>query len=438
MDKKALMQIIGQMNKDELLDLIRALIKSNPDTEETLLLFCQKKLKPDNRNLVNEKLLLKHWQNALGIISDANCYGGCSDMDEQDAFYELDELSKLVQQNDFSWSCRKPIVNEMLEQVALDNSSFTDVLVDTAEVLCKNAEEQKYLAGFLAEKGNSYYKKYAAIIFEKLGDFDQSLLIRKANLEYASDYIEVASYYDKHGDHQTALQVVLDGLNNCPGRLDDIYTYLYHRYEKDRNEKALWDLFDLAVREQRSIDSIAELMYTHCKKRADYPNQKRMLHLLVETCSRDSVMKWYEQCRQDLSEDDWQKDESRFLDFVKRKDIKAYLDICLAKGDKKKVLEYVINAPVGLVSVSADVGHRYSKMLVRDYPQEILQHYWQEVHTLIRLGKNQSYQSAASVLKEIKAIMKKNLLADQWDMQFAELKVEYGRRRNFLREIEKL
>jgi len=126
------------------------------------------------------------------------------------------------------------------------------------------------------------------------------------------------------------------------------------------------------------------------------------------------------------------------LEVVKKKNITAYLDICLEKGKKKDVLDYIIKSTGVYTWGAIDAGHRYSKVLVQDYPNEIVQFYWHEVHALIKLSKDKYYEKAASTLSEIKTIMMKNKQAEDWEEQFSELKDVHRRRKNFLKAIVRL
>lgn len=81
----------------------------------------------------------------------------------------------------------------MLEQFSCDNSGFTDLLVDVAEVLCRSDKEMEYLA----------------------------------------------DYYKEHQQDVAALEIVLKGLEECEGRLDGIYQYLFIHNEKNGEKKSI-------------------------------------------------------------------------------------------------------------------------------------------------------------------------------------------------------
>lgn len=163
-----------------------------------------------------------------------------------------------------------------------------------------------------------------------------------------------------------------------------------------------------------------------------------MLRLLMATCDDESARKWYEQCRQEFSQEEWRKDEGDLLQSVKKKSLTVYLDICLDQGNRKAALDCIVREKEEHVWSTVDTGHRYSRLLVKDFPEEILELYWREVHSLIRRSSDAQYRSAAATLKEIKTILVKRGLADDWQRLFGELKDANRRRKNFQREIEGL
>lgn len=273
MNKTTFKQLVGNMNQKELMEIICQMAQADSIAEQILLDYCQKNATRDNKNLILEKQLKKHWMNAYRIIEEANTYGGCSDSDEEEVYDEIEIIQKIIAENEISWNIRKDILDSMLEQIAYDNSSFTDVLVDIAKEFCHTNDELEYLADFLADKGSHYYKAYAASLYNKIGVDDKFLETKKANLEYGSDYLELADYYKNHGKKELALQTVWDGLDKCNGRLDEIYRYLFKWYHSKGDEATLWKLYKKALTKRWDIECITELMCRYCKEKQDYQHQ---------------------------------------------------------------------------------------------------------------------------------------------------------------------
>ncbi len=436
MDKKTVNKLIGKMDNKTLIKLIGEMAKHNSAAEQALLDFCEKNVTKDNKSLVLHKQIEKHWKNAYWIINSANDYGGCSDSDYEEASDDIDIILRIINENDIAWKIRNEVLDGMLEQIAYDNSGFTDFLVDVALELCQDENETEYLADFLAEKGNSYYKGVATSIYSQLGKNEKYLKNRKSNLEYGSDYIDLANYYKKNGKGMEAMRIAWEGFDKCTGRLDDIYRYLFNMYNEEGNESAIFNLYKKALKKKWNLDCITELMYDYYKGKNDYDNQKKMLRLMIQRCDNRYVLYWYEMCKEELESVDWKENEEEILLAVKDKNLSAYLDICVENGKMEEVLEGIQNEKIYNYWNSIDDGHKYSKILAEYYPDEVVGMYWREANWYINKGKEKNYRHAVSVLREIRAIMKKNNKTEEWKIKFLRLKMDHGRKRLLMKAMD--
>ena len=73
------------------------------------------------------------------------------------------------------------------------------VQIEHRPAFCQNEEETRYLADVLTKGNSSYYKNYAARLYQSIGDEDQFLETKLNNLQYASDYLEVARFISASG-----------------------------------------------------------------------------------------------------------------------------------------------------------------------------------------------------------------------------------------------
>jgi uncharacterized Zn finger protein len=438
MDKKNLNLLIGKMEKSDLLEVIDKMTMVS-DAEDILLNYCKNNQTLNNKGIIYEKQLINHWHNAYGIIDDANNYGGCSYEDEELACDEIYEMESILQKHDISWKIRKEILDEMLEQIIHDNSSFNDLLLDIIyDNICQNDNEYLYLADLLSKHNGKYYKKMAASIYIQRGNDKKFLEIQKENLEYASDYIRLAKYYQENKEIDKALKIAWDGLSKCDSRLDEIYKFLFDYYTKKDDEAMLWELYNKGKNKRFSLDYITELMYDYFKNQNDISNQKKMLLNLINISSRNDIGKWYKKCKNELNAREWEKEKEQILAKVKNKNIELYLDICLENENTKEVLEYLLKTRNRRSFNNIDSGHRYSKKLSKFYPNEILELYWKEVRAFVNMGKRKNYSHAVNVLKEIKTIMSNNDQNDDWKMMFHELKEEHSRKRLFMEALNGL
>ena len=438
MDKDTINRLIGKFDKKQLQELIFYMVSVDKSVEEALLDYCQKKdsdVKTDNHAFIIENKVRQYWKNAAQIIQEFDMYGGGPESDEDDACYELEAMSKLLEDNEVSWIVRKEILDQMLHFVASDNSGFTDYLMDIAVKMCTNKQENLYLADFLIENASSYYRKIASNIYLQNGEEQKFIESKKANLEYGSDYLELAAYYRKHNDEQTAIKIVLDGLNKADGRLDEIYKYLFEYYEKSEDELALEKLLAKAEKRNRDQDTIIKLMYQYYHKKGDYKKKKEALLKLISCCESRQLYELYQKSRKELTVEDFGKKEPEILKMIKKRNLQVYFDILIDKKETKEVMEYITQHQQ-YREWGLDQGHYFSKRLSDEYPREIVEMYWKEVAFYVGLGKEKNYSHAVSILKEIRIIMKKNRWTEEWISRYNTFLEEHRRKKLLLRELE--
>ncbi len=377
MDEKTINSLIEKLDKKQLQELITYIVSVNESAKELLLHYCQKKesgVKTDNYAMIIESKIQQNWKIAARIIEEFDMYGGGSESDEKDACAALEEMIKLLEDNEISWIVRKEILDEMLEFVASDNSGFTD-------------------------------------------------------------YLELAAYYRKNNDKAMALKIVLEGLDKAKGRLDEIYKYLFQYYEENKNEAALEKLYAKSEKRNRNQDTITELMYQYYQKKGNYGKQKEMLLKLLSCCDNRELCKFYQKCRQDLSNEDFRKEEPAILNIIKNRNLSAYFDILMDKGETKEIIEYLTQHQ-SYRFWNLDQGHYFSKRLSDEYPQEVVDMYWKEVAFYVGLGREKNYAYAVEVLKEIQTIMKRNKWTNEWNNRYKIFLEEHKRKKLLLKVLE--
>ena len=107
-------------DKKLLEDMIFYILGRSQSAKEVFLEYCRKKekdTKTANYNIIIENQIKQHWANAKKIIKEFNMYGGGSETDEDDAYYELRKMEELFKENNMLWTLRKSILDEMLDFV---------------------------------------------------------------------------------------------------------------------------------------------------------------------------------------------------------------------------------------------------------------------------------------------------------------------------------
>ena len=192
-------RLLANQSQDELFKIIAKLSSRNDKADSWLLEYSKNIKMEDNDEFIAIKQLNHYWKIARGIIKEANEYGGSPKEDK--GYKTLSKIEDLLSEHEFQWEVRQPIVDEMLEEVYEDNSGFEDTLVEMCELLCQTKEEKLYLAEKLKKSSSSYYRKYAASMFEEYGmesEFEETL---SQNLQYGSDYIKLANFYNSNFPH---------------------------------------------------------------------------------------------------------------------------------------------------------------------------------------------------------------------------------------------
>lgn len=105
MDKKAIIQLIQDYDKDRLKELIIRITADNSAAQKVLLDYCRQHGRkdtaggPDAARLLLELQLKQHWQKARRIIARFDEYGGGPDAEEATAYDELRSLQNLQKES---------------------------------------------------------------------------------------------------------------------------------------------------------------------------------------------------------------------------------------------------------------------------------------------------------------------------------------------------
>lgn len=181
-----------------------------------------------------------------------------------------------------------------------------------------------------------------------------------------------------------------------------------------------------------NIIAIAKQLYNYSKETGDYDSEKKMLLLILDTCDKSEIKEWFETCKKELRNEDWEKEYDNILQKIRKKDEKFYLDICMKTGKEAIVLETLQNVRHGYDPWDLDYDGYFSKRLFKKYPNEVLALYWRDVNLLLSVANNKNYDEAVKLLRRIKPLMKKSRNAEEWNKQFDELKERHRRKRNFM------
>lgn len=416
MDEKTIMESIGKLEKEELLKIIGLMAEVSGSAKRALVNYCRVNVKAKDGQSLDEQLL-QHWKKAQPTVEMFNTCGGGSKSDEDDILEELGIMKDLLGKGEISWKVRKEILDELLEEVASDNSGLTDVLVELAVKMCVTGEEKIYLADFLADYGNSFYKNFASELYTENSKEDRKAEPAVSGPVSSSDYMELVNKYKKQRNQELALKTAMEGLEKAEGRLFEIYGYLFTHFAMQKDERALNDLYRKASRREQDKDFITELMYGYFKEQGNYGKKKKMLYDLLACADSKKLVKWYHVCQKEFYPEDFAAEEGNVLKSIQDRNPAAYYDICIEKGNMSEVIKY-LSGRRQFTKGNADAGHRISKQLAPIHPREIVDVYWKEAYFYAEIGGQEECRYAVSVLREINEIMEKNSWTEEWNERY--------------------
>ena len=415
MDLTTAKKLLKNTQKNELIKIIARLSTYDEAANEWLLDYCKEHCEEDNK-LVVQKQMQHYWRVAEKIIDEANDYGGCSEEDEDEAYDALRKIDKLNEENETPWEFRKAIVDGMMGQFFLGNSGFEDTLYDSCSELCKTQEEQLYLADVLSKSRSTYYRRIAATIHLNCGNEEAFLEIRSQNLEYGSDYIALADYYRSHGQQDKAVALVEQALSKADGRMDDVYRWLFDEYCKNGQEDKIQSLYRKALSRKWDADVMVELMLDFYSD--DYDRKREYLLKMPELCDSRDTKKWFDRCRSELSEEDFNIHKRHLYVILQKRNMHDYLQQKIDDGELQEVWDYLKSYQPRLNGFGVDEGHNLTKQLADAYPQEICEQYWKECEILCSQSNKKNYSKAVHILVEIKKICKKHKMTEAWKSRY--------------------
>ena len=105
-------RLLAYQSQDELFKIIAKLSSRNDKADSWLLEYCQKIKGGENEKFIAIKRLNHYWKVAREIIKEANKYGGTHN--ENKGYKTLRKIEELVEEYEFSWEERQPIVDEIM------------------------------------------------------------------------------------------------------------------------------------------------------------------------------------------------------------------------------------------------------------------------------------------------------------------------------------
>jgi uncharacterized Zn finger protein len=443
---------LQSLDNTELCDLVENLLDRKPEIYQLILEWFKEKQKTslktdanDDLASLDDNLLFEYWEDARCIISEFNEYGGGPEDAEYEAYGYLDDISKLIEEGNITADAKFDFLEEAFKEYNHQNSGFEDGLMDIFFEICQTKEEWEYLVKKLDEHPSNWRKKLIMRIQRKyLHDDEAYLKERMKNLQYGMDYWDLVEYYDEKEDLPKALETAEEGILNGEGKLTELFEFLSEHFTKKGDTANLERIVHTALSRQSEEKNMLDRLFEHYKLTGDYGRAKETL-LESFGFTRHYNSRYYEDYKRIkgfLKDQDWKSIEPEIFNKIKEKDLNDYLRICLDKNMKETVIETILNkdSPRGRLGLLNDDGFDvFADKLEYDFPEKVIEYYWQKAYRKIPGGNRKTYQAAAKNLTKAKNIYI-DILKDEagWINRFSYLKSEFKNRPAFLDEVKLL
>lgn len=431
----ALQQTLSAMSHQDLLDLVLKLSSDSPDFSRALLANIRYAPKPGKTEQVRQ--LKQQISNFFAAFPTRYAYLD-PEYDEDESYPELDpmiEAAKMLPSNErieVLWHlvlCGKqmfehenlPVGTQQIEaainfyaeavrQSALSHQEkqpyfdalvnaltwrmsgygeVSDALEKAISTLCAGTQDYQYLLTRLETSDYSRANELSAGYYLKLGDQENYLRIRQANLKTEAHYLELANYWLQKQNKQKYIATLELGASFL--------------LQQRREPRYSFDFLFLgsSVKPSELLRTLADY-YT---LKHDYEN---LCRILIATAEYSGVnLDLYEQVKTAASANQWQELQPQLLEFAKRNP-EILAQIYLFESDWEAAIQLAhrhLHAERLQVLVAEGVKEHYPQASLKIYEQ-LVQHY-------IGLQSREHYRTAARHAGAIKSIYQDILKAPE-------------------------
>jgi uncharacterized Zn finger protein len=250
------------------------------------------------------------------------------------------------------------------------------------------------------------------------GDPEAMVEVKRRDLSHSYSYLQVAEIYCDAGENDKALYWAEQGLQSFPQRDSRLVEFLaceYHRRARHEDAmKLVWDQFV----ESPSLSHYQGLKANALKVRpsSDWPawREKALVHL----------RKVIEKEKRDQKPDDWH--------WPGRADNSRLVEIFLSE---KRYDDAWQEASSG--GCSDALWLRVAASREEKHPGDAIPVYQEIIVTILKRANNSAYEEALNLVRKIRELMARVKRENEFEDYLASLRVEYKRKRNFMRLLNK-
>ncbi|HDR4604114.1 TPA: hypothetical protein QCQ83_002824 [Bacillus cereus] len=429
-----------ELEKEQLMELVVYLSNQYEGIDMDVMKWYTKQKRGGKKEVVFNKLLWDYFDRAEEIICDLNTYGGGPEYLQDEVYGYLQNITELVVEYALPTKEKQVLMKRLFIQYEIGNSGLDDLLMDTIYEMCQSDLDWKYVVTLLEKLPDEWNQKLIMQIYkDELQDGEAYLQLRMQYLEYGMDYWDLAEYYISIDQVDKAAEFVEIGLENGKGRQTELFAFLFDYYVSREETNKIYALIDKAFYIESEIELVSKRAFLYFKMNNDYEEIK---NILVRTFKASSYRKQYYEdfnfMKEQLTTKDWEEIQEEMIGIVKRESIVDYLKICYDNERYSEMLE-ILQKAQGVMNPynMYDQLDHFADQLIDEYPQEIVEYYWNKGCILVPEGNRKRYKEAVKYFVKVRDILK-NKLDDEgsWQYNLTTLRLQHKKKKAFLDEMK--
>lgn len=234
--------MLASAGPEILRDLISALAFRHPEVRRECFeyLKAHASLSTTQKQTSDGEVVLALWEELYPDMEEMDDRGG-GDYDVVDHVGDLlGQIREKLAAGNVSHEVRQELLEEILPFIKSGNAGLDDELYDTAYAACREEAEWRWLACSFEAMKKEWPLDHARRIYQRLGDREKYLELRRLKMVYGPDYHDLSQFYWEEGNREQALAVAEEGLKKGQGRKDELRRFLAgHALESGDRERYL-------------------------------------------------------------------------------------------------------------------------------------------------------------------------------------------------------
>lgn len=380
-------ELIEELERDDYLQLLTEMAYRSDWAMGVILDFLEERKESSSIKVVLKKLDLLQ-QEALSVIEEFNRYGG-GPREEEELFYEnIYEMIEILESHEIPAGYRQDLIEKFMPEYLWGNSGLDDPTLELIYTAAESEEDWLTVIDYLEKSDSDFDRKRIMHIYrDKLGEKEKYLELRNKQLEYGTDYYDLACFYRKEGEIERAVEVAREGEEQGAGRIIDNIRFLRKYY-------------------QEKGDYQRTLQY-YVKEFAKEPSSEKYFAIL-------------EFCQEEKEKEEI---ESKLMEIIKDSGYRrngVLASIYEVKGEYEKILELVLQEKIS--------PSRCEEILNSEFPGEMADYYKEQVQKCIDNKKRKSYRRGAQIALKIREIYTEILgEAEKWQEYYQGILESYPR-----------